>query len=73
SAEAAAMKAFAWLMTHPTAYTTTSSLARLFPWGDTLPNMPIPPLSAWQATRDFPAPKQSFRDLWRQHTLEREP
>jgi hypothetical protein len=60
------MKAFAWLMTHPAAYTTTSSLARVFPWGATMPKMPIPPLGAWQATRDFPAPKKTFRELWKE-------
>jgi L-lactate dehydrogenase complex protein LldF len=64
--EAAAMKGFAWLMTRPIAYSAASSLARIFPWGDTMPKMPVPPLSHWQATRDFPAPKKTFRQLWKE-------
>ncbi len=67
SLEASAMKGFAWLMTHPAAYNTASGLVRIFPWADTMPKMPVAPLSSWQATRDFPAPKKSFRDLWKDH------
>ena len=63
--ETIGIKAFKNLMKNPALYKLSSKMGRFVKWGKTMPNLGMPPLSSWQATRDFPAPNQkSFRDLW---------
>ncbi len=63
------MRLWAWTMTSPRRYVFLSRLARwgqsLFAHGGWIRGLPLFPLSAWTASRDFPAlAPESFRERW---------
>ena len=68
SAEAAAMAAASWVMASPARYAAAQRAGRsgrALRRGGRIRWLP-PPLSAWTAARDLPAPPaQSFREWWR--------
>ncbi|MCZ6514732.1 MAG: LutB/LldF family L-lactate oxidation iron-sulfur protein [Acidobacteria bacterium] len=70
------MRLWAWTMTSPRRYVFLSRLARwgqsLFAHGGWIRGLPLFPLSAWTASRDFPAlAPESFRERWAYLTEEK--
>ncbi len=66
--ERAAMRALSWVMRSPARWTRALRLTRLQRLLGRSGRAAPPPLSAWTAARDLPAPPaQSFRDWWVEH------
>lgn len=68
-AQRVAMRAWAFVMTHPQVYRTAGRigrlLSRLLARDGSIERLPWP-LDAWSSGRDFPAPpRYSFHDIWR--------
>jgi L-lactate dehydrogenase complex protein LldF len=65
TAEAVAMAAASWVMASPGRYAAAQRAGRALGRGGRIRRLP-PPLSAWTAARDVPAPPaQTFREWWR--------